>query len=163
MEIERRSLRVVSAEFVVVGGQQVGRQRKVATRFERSPNGLVSVGAVVMEPVVHEALVLVVAMVAEWESWSEGVLVNVPLEAKCRIKEKDDVVGRIASVGECVVVVDVAKCVVACEVMSLVCVRSWETYAAAPVGRVLWVLLKEVVVKANVEKAMGIAWCGCCP
>ena len=37
------------------------------------------------------------------------MLVNVLLEAKCRKEEKEDVVGRIASVGECVVEVDVGK------------------------------------------------------
>ena len=45
--------------------------------------------------------------------------------------------------GECVVAVDVAKWVVACEGKSLACVRSWETYVA---GWVLWALSKEVVV-----------------
>ena len=47
--------------------------------------------------------------------------------------------------GECVVAVDVAKWVVACEGKSLACVRSWETYGAAAAGWVLWALSKEVV------------------
>ena len=87
----------MSVELVVVGGRLVERQRKVvATRLERSPNGLVPVGAVVMEPTVHEALVVMLVvgeMVVEWESWSEDARVSVRSEAKRRIKEKDDVVG----------------------------------------------------------------------
>ena len=144
----------MSVELVVVGGRLVERRRRVATRLEHSPNGLVPVGAVVMEPIVPvvvepivpEALAVmsvVGAMVVEWESLAEDVLVSVPVEARCRIQEKADVVGRIASVGERVVVVAGAKWVVACEGKSLACVRSWETYVA---GWVLWALSKEVVV-----------------
>ena len=86
----------MSVELVVVGGRLVERRRRVATRLEHSPNGLVPVGAVVMEPTVHEALVVMLVvgeMVVEWESWSEDARVSVRSEAKRRIKEKDDVVG----------------------------------------------------------------------